>query len=181
MACGTLNGYKPTCPDNNGGIEKIYVIGYDQVIQTGFTYSANGSITGITLAHSSTTFKVMESAQFTATVVEQQAYNPDMYSRQITQTIVLKFNKQTADLRNEIRFLATNFLMVAAKDINGYWHLYGQQFGLRMTDGGGNIGAKMNEDNSYNVTLTGMEKDFARFIGEDIITPKLDDSTAVTL
>jgi hypothetical protein len=89
------------------------------------------------------------------------------YTPEVTFTI----NKLQVAVRNELRLLARNRLLVIVQDNNNRYWLLGSANGLEATAGTAGTGTAFGDRSGYEMTLTGMEPDPMLLIVSTTFTP----------
>jgi hypothetical protein len=89
------------------------------------------------------------------------------YTPEVTFTI----NKLQVAVRNELRLLARNRLLVIVQDNNNRYWLLGSANGLEATAGTAGSGTAFGDRSGYEMTLTGMEPDPMLLIVSTTFTP----------
>jgi len=89
------------------------------------------------------------------------------YTPEVTFTI----NKLQVAVRNELRLLARNRLLVIVQDNNNRYWLLGSANGLEATAGTAGTGTAFGDRSGYEMTLTGMEPDPMLLIASTTFTP----------
>jgi hypothetical protein len=89
------------------------------------------------------------------------------YTPEVTFTI----NKLQVAVRNELRLLARNRLLVIVQDNNNRYWVLGAANGLEATAGTAGSGTAFGDRSGYEMTLTGMEPDPMLLIVSTTFTP----------
>jgi hypothetical protein len=89
------------------------------------------------------------------------------YTPEVTFTI----NKLQVAVRNELRLLARNRLLVIVQDNNNRYWVLGAANGLEATAGTAGTGTAFGDRSGYEMTLTGMEPDPMLLIASTTFTP----------
>jgi hypothetical protein len=167
MSCSLTTGYALGCRDSVGGIKTIYVQGWNA---TG-TVNTNGSGTVTGFTGFSSGFYEYDLTKATSSMTE--TLNASMengtifYSPEVTFTI----NKLQVAVRNELRLLARNRLLVIVQDNNNRYWVLGAANGLEATAGTAGSGTAFGDRSGYEMTLTGMEPDPMLLIVSTTFTP----------
>ena len=156
MSCSLTTGYALGCRDSVGGIKTIYVKPW---LATGsLNTNGSGTVTGFTGYSASGWFEydlTKATSQMTETLNASVENGTIFYTPEVTFTI----NKLQVAVRNELRLLARNRLLVIVKDNNlRYWILGGEN-GLEATAGTAATGTAFGDRSGYEMTLSGMEPD----------------------
>lgn len=165
MSCALTQGYTFDCKDNQGGIEAVWFIGYNDV--TAIT-EASGVVTAITKASGKVFYKyqlVKNTSSWTENIqgsIENGTINYD-------QQLVIVINKMQVNMRNEILLLARNNMMAVVKDKNGRYWLAGRYSGLDLLSGSAGSGTAATDRNGYTLTFSGAERELAPEVQTDVI------------
>ena len=89
------------------------------------------------------------------------------YTPEVTFTI----NKLQVAVRNELRLLARNRLLVIVQDNNNRYWVLGAANGLEATAGTAGTGTAFGDRSGYEMTLTGMEPDPMLLIASTVFAP----------
>ena len=150
MACALTAGYTLACKDSVGGLKKVYIDNFEDVV---YGAEASGVISGATGGFF--TYELpMNTAQFTETVTSSIENGTTFYQTELS--IVLP--KLTAAMRNELKLLAQAKLAVIAEDRNGSLWIMGLENGAYLTTGTSATGTAMGDLNGMTLTFTSMEK-----------------------
>lgn len=163
--CALTQDYSFGCDVGTGGTKEAYFIELENV--TSVTESS-GTLTTITKATGKIFRKyqlVPETANFEESVVGNRANGTLYYDQK--GTIII--NKQNVAVRNELKLLAMNNLVVVIKDNNDTYRLYGRQYGLKLETGAVSTGTAWGDRNGYTLTFAGKEPEPAPFVDEAVI------------
>lgn len=166
MACLTNSGILLGCGNQStGGLRKVWITSLSNLDYDQIAFDSNGVITGLTSAVSAgTIFYEYESNRQVANVIETGTIDDTVGSVGYKQDLVMRFSRQDNDKRNEMLYLASTTVVAIVEDYNGKFKLIGAKEGLRPTVMNAQTGAKLEEGNMYDVTLTGFESELAPFI-----------------
>jgi YD repeat-containing protein len=162
MSCYIDSAIALGCSDGIGGIKKIYIVGGGEV--TGFTYDANGAITGATSTTGTTLFGVelKRNTSSLAQNVNKNFENGTIYFEQVLTAILYKYDQ---DKRNKLKVLSQNDkLQIIAIDQNDVQYLLGQVNGLYLSGGSAGTGTAFGDRNGFEWIFTGQEHEPARQI-----------------
>jgi hypothetical protein len=156
MSCSLTTGYALGCRDSVGGIKAIYV----QAFNTTGSCNTNGAglVTGFTGYASGGFFEydlTKATSQMTETLNASIENGSVFYTPEVTFTI----NKLQVAVRNELRLLARNRLLVIVQDNNSHYWVLGAGNGLEATAGTAGTGTAFGDRSGYEMTLSGMEPD----------------------
>jgi hypothetical protein len=88
-----------------------------------------------------------------------------------TPEVTFSINKLQVAVRNELRLLARNRLLVIVQDNNNRYWVLGAANGLEATAGTAGSGTAFGDRSGYEMTLTGMEPDPMLLIVSTTFTP----------
>ena len=168
MSCYISEGISLNqCSDSIGGIKKIYIAGGTGTTVggvTGFTYTADDSISGATSA-AGTIFYGFELKRGTSQLtqnIQKSFENGTVFYEQLLEAVMFKYD---ADKRLIIENLAQkDNLQVIAIDQNDTQVMLGQVRGMYVSAGALTSGLALGDRNGMNFTLSGAENVPARVI-----------------
>ena len=168
MSCSLTTGYALGCRDSVGGIKTIYVQSF---IPTG-SCNANlsGSVTGFT-GYASGGFFEYDLTKATSSLTETLNASIENGSVYYTPEVTFTINKLQVAVRNELRLLVRNRVIVIVQDNNNRYWLLGSANGLEATAGTAGTGTAFGDRSGYELTLTGMEPDPMFSIASTVFTP----------
>lgn len=170
MACSTTitAGIPRGCRENAGGLKRVFIA--TRSMLTGGTASftptaANdySGITSITMAGSNKFYEFVPN-KMSSNVVENIQANIQNGTQAYEQVLTLMFAKNEYTLRNQVKLLAQNELVVITEDYNGIFHLLGEFNGLELNGGNSATGTALSDMNGWTLTLTGNEPYPARTV-----------------
>jgi len=167
MSCSLTTGYALGCRDSVGGIKTIYVQGWNA---TG-TVNTNGSGTVTGFTGFSSGFYEYDLTKATSSLTETLNASIENGSIYYTPEVTFTINKLQVAVRNELRLLARNRLLVIVQDNNNRYWLLGSSNGLEATAGTAGTGTAFGDRSGYEMTLTGMEPDPMLLITSTTFTP----------
>lgn len=153
MACALTQGYSLDCRDSLGGLKEIYIIEHANV--TAIT-EASGVVTALTKASGKRFWKyeiAKQVASLTETLTGSEE-NGTVFYAQALNTII---NKMQASIRNEIKLLAKNKLLIIAVDKNDASWMVGRNGGAFLNTGSGTTGVAMGDRNGYTLDFSASE------------------------
>jgi hypothetical protein len=162
-----MNGYALGCRDSVGGIKTIYVQGWNA---TG-TVNTNGSGTVTGFTGFSSGFYEYDLTKATSSMTETLNASIENGSIYYTPEVTFTINKLQVAVRNELRLLARNRLLVIVQDNNNRYWVLGAANGLEATAGTAGSGTAFGDRSGYEMTLTGMEPDPMLLIVSTTFTP----------
>ena len=157
MACALIGSVAIDCRDGVGGILEIKV-----KVHQGFdTAEANFTETSGVIAIASGSRSLWytynlekETAMLTEKTNVSQA-NGTVFSEQ---DLKIVFNKLSAKMRNEIKVLAQNRLVIAVKDLNDVIWLVGTYYGADLVDSTATTGTARGDRSGYELNFKAKEK-----------------------
>jgi hypothetical protein len=167
MSCSLTTGYALGCRDSVGGIKTIYVQGWNA---TG-TVNTNGSGTVTGFTGFSSGFYEYDLTKATSSLTETLNASIENGSIYYTPEVTFSINKLQVAVRNELRLLARNRLLVIVQDNNNRYWVLGAANGLEATAGTAGTGTAFGDRSGYEMTLTGMEPDPMLLIVSTTFTP----------
>ena len=167
MSCSLTTGYALGCRDSVGGIKTIYVQGWNA---TG-TVNTNGSGTVTGFTGFSSGFYEYDLTKATSSMTETLNASIENGSVSYTPEVTFTINKLQVAVRNELRLLARNRLLVIVQDNNNRYWVLGAANGLEATAGTAGSGTAFGDRSGYEMTLTGMEPDPMLLIESTTFTP----------
>jgi len=157
MSCSLTTGYALGCRDAVGGIKTIYV----QSLNATGSVNTNGSglVTGFTPTSVSGSWFEYDLTKATSSMTETLNASTENGTLFYTPEVTFTINKLQTSVRNELRLLARNRLLVIVLDNNGRYWLLGAANGLEASAGTAGTGTAFGDRSGYEMTLTGMEPD----------------------
>ncbi len=156
MACEIISGITYTCQSNTGGAQTVWLTNAENV--TGTTTNSIGTVTGITMA-SSTTFVEFQFNRGGASLTEATVPSIENGTTFTTATLNFKIPKREAAKRAKVQVLLDGQPKIAGivKDFNGlYWAFgFGQDNseGAYLTNLDSGSGVAKTDANQYDITL----------------------------
>lgn len=157
MSCSLTTGYALGCRDAVGGIKTIYV----QAINATGSVNTNGSglVTGFTPTSVSGSWFEYDLTKATSSMTETLNASTENGTLFYTPEVTFTINKLQTSVRNELRLLARNRLLVIVQDNNNRYWVLGAANGLEASAGTAGTGTAFGDRSGYEMTLTGMEPD----------------------
>lgn len=165
MPCVLTSGYTLDCADSVGGIKKIYIT---ELANKSSVTAASGIITAFTLS-AGKKFFTYELQKETSNLVENITRNSANGTTFYEQVLQFTIRKMAASLRNEIKLLAQNQVMIIVLDRNGKYWLLGEQNGCEMTNSTAATGTAMGDFNGYTLNFQGMEEAPCQEVSSNLI------------
>ena len=179
MACDITSGFQLGCRDSMGGLRQIYIL-------SGSVSSVTGANNGLLTAISgSGTFFLFELAKNTGDFTEtinSSIENGTVYYEQVVNA---PFQKLQSSTRNQVKVLAQNpDLKIIVETNNGtedggigkFFYL-GQENGMTLSGGTGQMGTAFADLSGYTLTFTGDEPFPASEVSGSVLTSVLSGIT----
>jgi YD repeat-containing protein len=163
MSCYINSGVALGCSDGIGGIKKIYVVGGGGTV-TGYTYDADGAVTGATSTTGTTLygFELKRNTSSLAQNVQKNFENGTIFFEQVLTAILFKYDQEK---RNQLKVLSQNDqIQIVAIDQNDVQYLLGQVNGMYLSGGSAATGTAFGDRNGFELIFTGQEHEPARVI-----------------
>jgi hypothetical protein len=168
MSCSLTTGYALGCRDSVGGIKTIYVQSFNPTGSC--NTNGSGSVTGFT-GYASGSFFEYDLTKATSSMTETLNASIENGSLFYTPEVTFTINKLQVLVRNELRLLARNRLLVIVQDNNNRYWVLGAANGLEATAGTAGTGTAFGDRSGYEMTLTGMEPDPMFLIASTVFSP----------
>jgi len=166
MACVSFSGgISLNCENNIGGLTKLYLTDYDNVL--GIT-AAGGTISSITMATASV-FYEFEFNRNSATFTEDLVKSVEAGSALFEQTVTVTIPRRDVQKRNTLALLTQRDLACIVKDSNGFFWYPGQTEGLYLSEATSTSGTAKADGSNYVLTLKGFEVDRSQGVAAGII------------
>lgn len=157
MSCYITSGLQLGCSDGIGGIKKIYVVGNGGTV-TGYTYDADGAITGAT-STTGTTIYGFQLKRNTSSLTQNIQKNFENGTIFFDQELLAVFFKYDQDKRNQLKVLSQNDqIQIIAIDQNDVQYLLGQVNGMYLSAGNAGTGVQFGDRNGFTLTFKGQEQ-----------------------
>jgi hypothetical protein len=170
MSCYISSGIQLGCSDGIGGIKKIYIVGGATGAVTGYTYDADGAITGAT-STTGTTLYGFELKRNTSSLSQNTTKDFTAGTIYWEQVLTAVFYKYDQDKRNQLKILGQNDqLQIIGIDQNDTQYLLGQVNGMYLSGGSAATGTAFGDRNGFEMIFTGQESEPARVIDGALAT-----------
>ena len=169
MGCKITTEILRGCRANRGGIKKVYIANFDDLVSVSPVVSDDltdtGFITAISMAGSPAAgfYRyefTKDSSSFTQTFSQDIASETGGW----VQSLNLIFAKNEATKRNAVKMLGQNSTLIIVEDANKRFWLVGEESGMELTAAESSSGVLMTDKNGYSVTFEGRERFAAREI-----------------
>ncbi len=163
MSCFISSGVAIGCSDSIGGVKKIYVAGQSGYT-SGYTYSADGSVTGATDSGDVTYygFNMKRGVSSYVQTTTKNYENGTVYWEQVLNAV---FNKMDADKRNQLKLLGQNdTLQILVIDQNDNVYVMGQVNYSYLSGGDATTGLALADRNGVTLIFTAQESEPSRLL-----------------
>lgn len=165
MSCFISTGLTFQCSDGLGGIKKIYVVGGSATAEiTGYTYDAEGSITGATSTSGTKLlgFDVKRNTSSFVQTVTKSFENSSVFFEGVLTVVFYKYDEEK---RNILEALSQNDqLQIIAIDQNDVQYMVGQVNGAYLSGGDANSGTALGDGNKMTFIFSSQEPTPSRVI-----------------
>ena len=175
MACDLTLGRKEPCKDSVGGIKEVYFVNFGDLGDITYDVTDTDLITAIAGTPSAYKYEVRGNSSFTTNIQS----STETATTAFEQVVELTLKKLTKEDHKEVKLLAFGRPHMIVVDHNGNAFLAGLENGMEVTGGTIVTGAAMNELSGYTLTLTGMEKAPANFLGDTVANVGFTEVVAV--
>jgi hypothetical protein len=162
MACDLALGRIEPCKDSVGGLKNLYFVNYGDL--GAITYDVTNTDVIDTVAGTPDAYKyeIKGASSFTQNIQSSR----DTGTTAFEQVIEVTLKKLTIADHKELKILAYGRPHVIVEDYNGNFFLAGLEHGAEVTGGTIVTGTAMSDLSGYTLTLTGMERTPANFLGD---------------
>tara|TARA_R110000822_G_scaffold122794_2_gene257053 strand:- start:184 stop:711 length:528 start_codon:yes stop_codon:yes gene_type:complete len=162
MACDLSLGRIEPCKDSVGGLNAIYFVNFGDLGAITYDVTDTDVIDAIAGTPSAYKYDIKGSSTFTQNIQSDRATGTTAFE----QVLEVTLKKLSVSDHKELKLLAYGRPHVIVEDYNGNYFFAGLQHGCDVTGGTIVTGGAMNELSGYTLTLTGMEKVPANFLGD---------------
>lgn len=176
MAClGTLKGINSSCAGNIGGIQKVFIADFDDIVVTpDYAHNTVSAITGTTSAATFYTY-VLENEVGSATSTLTKGSGGVHY---YTHEINVQFSKMDPDKSLELQAISKGQVAAVTLDNNGKYWYYGADRYLSGEDTVSQSGQGFDDLNGYTSVLRGRSGYMPLALEGDVLTNFLSMVTA---
>ena len=163
MSCYITSGQALGCSDSIGGVKKLYIAGGVGEV-TGYTYDANGAITGATSTTGTTLygFELKRGTSSYTQNITKSYENGTIYFEQVLEASFYKYDQEK---RNQLKLLSQNDnLQIIVIDQNDTQYLMGQVNFSYLSGGNASTGLALGDKNGFSYTFTAQEAEPSRVI-----------------
>ena len=162
MSCDISLGRIEPCKDSVGGLKAIYFVNFDTLGSVTFDVTNTDVIDAIAGTPDAYKYELKGTSTFTQNIQS----NRETGTTAFEQVLEVTLKKLSVADHKEIKLLSYGRPHAIVEDYNGNFFLAGLEHGLDVTGGTIVTGANMSELSGYTLTLTGMEKAPANFLGD---------------
>ena len=162
MACDLISGRVEPCKDSVGGLKNLYFVNYGDLGL--ITYDATNTDVIDAVAGNPDAFKyeIKGASSFTQNIQSSRDTGTTVFE----QVVEVTLKKLSVSDHMELKMLAFGRPNVIIEDNNGNYFLAGLEHGCDVTGGTIVTGSAMSDLSGYTLTLTGMERVPANFLGD---------------
>ena len=164
MACDIGLGRNEVCKDSVGGLKAVYFVNYGELGAITYDVTDTDVIDAIAGTPSAYKYELKGTSSFTQNINSSRENGTTFFE----QVLELSFKKLTVKDHKELKLMSYGRPNVVVEDNNGNLFLAGLEFGMDVTGGTIVTGAAMGDLSGYTLTLTGMEKAPANFLGDTL-------------
>lgn len=167
MACVSFSGgIAKDCDNNIGGLTKLYLTDFDNVVSY---VETGGTVSTITTA-SASYFYEFEFNRNSATFTEDLVKSVEAGSALFEQTITVTIPRRDVQKRNTLKLLTQRDLAVIIKDSNGLYWYPGAVEGVYLSESTSTSGTAKADGSNYVLTLKGFEVERCPAVSSSIIS-----------
>lgn len=166
MSCVSFSGgISKTCDNNIGGVIKLYITDFDNVLSV---TASGGTVSSITMATASSFYEFVFNRN-SATYTEDLVKSVEAGSALFEQTLTVTIPKREVSKRNTLALLTQRDLAVIFEDANGLYWFPGKNEGLYLSESTSTSGTARADGSNYVITLKGFEVDRAEGVTGAIV------------
>ena len=173
MACDLTAGRIEPCKDSVGGLKNLYFVNYGDLGAITYDVTNTDVIDAVAGTPDAYKYEIKGASSFTQNIQSSR----DTGTTAFEQVIEVTLKKLSIADHKELKILAFGRPHVIIEDNNGNFFLAGLEHGADVTGGTIVTGTAMSDLSGYTLTLTGMEKAPANFLGD---TPEAVGFTVVS-
>ena len=162
MACDLSLGRIEPCKDSVGGLNAIYFVNFGDLGAITYDVTNTDVIDAIADTPNAYKYDIKGTSTFTQNIQSDRATGTTAFE----QVLEITLKKLSVADHKELKLLAYGRPHVIVEDYNGNYFLAGLEHGCDVTGGTIVTGGAMNELSGYTLTLTGMERVPANFLGD---------------
>ncbi len=162
MACDLALGRIEPCKDSVGGLKNLYFVNYGDLGAITYDVTNTDVIDAVAGTPDAYKYEIKGASSFTQNIQSSR----DTGTTAFEQVVEVTLKKLTIADHKELKILAFGRPHVIIEDNNGNYFLAGLEHGADVTGGTIVTGTAMSDLSGYTLTLTGMEKAPANFLGD---------------
>jgi hypothetical protein len=162
MACDISLGRTEPCKDSVGGLNAIYFVNFGDLGAITYDTTNTDVIDAVADSPSAYKYDLKGTSTFTQNIQSDRATGTTAFE----QVLEVTLKKLSVADHKEIKLLSYGRPHVIVEDYNGNYFIAGLEHGCDVTGGTIVTGGAMNELSGYTLTLTGMERVPANFLGD---------------
>jgi hypothetical protein len=162
MSCDISLGRLEPCKDSVGGLNAIYFVNFGDLGAITYDVTNTDVIDAIAGTPSAYKYGIKGTSTFTQNIQSDRATGTTAFE----QVLEITLKKLSISDHKEIKLLSYGRPHIIVEDYNGNYFLAGLEHGCDVTGGTVVTGGAMNELSGYTLTLTGMERIPANFLGD---------------
>ena len=162
MACDLALGRIEPCKDSVGGLKNLYFVNYGDLGAITYDVTNTDVIDAVAGTPNAYKYEIKGASSFTQNIQSSR----DTGTTAFEQVIEVTLKKLSIADHKELKILAFGRPHVIIEDNNGNYFLAGLEHGADVTGGTIVTGTAMSDLSGYTLTLTGMEKTPANFLGD---------------
>ena len=162
MACDLAIGRIEPCKDSVGGLKNLYFVNHGDLGAITYDVTNTDVIDAVAGTPDAYKYEIKGASSFTQNIQSSR----DTGTTAFEQVIEVTLKKLTIADHKELKILAFGRPHVIIEDNNGNYFLAGLEHGADVTGGTIVTGTAMSDLSGYTLTLTGMEKAPANFLGD---------------
>ena len=162
MACDLALGRIEPCKDSVGGLKNLYFVNYGDLGTITYDVTNTDVIDTVAGTPDAYKYEIKGASSFTQNIQSSR----DTGTTAFEQVVEVTLKKLTVADHKELKILAFGRPHVIVEDYNGNFFLAGLEHGAEVTGGTIVTGTAMSDLSGYTLTLTGMERTPANFLGD---------------
>jgi len=162
MSCDISLGRLEPCKDSVGGLNAIYFVNFGDLGAITYDVTNTDVIDAVAGTPSAYKYDIKGTSTFTQNIQSDRATGTTAFE----QVLEITLKKLSISDHKEIKLLSYGRPHIIIEDYNGNYFLAGLEHGCDVTGGTVVTGGAMNELSGYTLTLTGMERVPANFLGD---------------
>jgi len=164
MACDLAIGRVEPCKDSVGGLKNLYFVNYGDLGTITYDVTNSDVIDSVAGTPDAYKYEIKGASSFTQNIQSSR----DTGTTAFEQVVEVTLKKLTIADHKELKILAFGRPHVIVEDYNGNFFLAGLEHGAEVTGGTIVTGTAMSDLSGYTLTLTGMERTPANFLGDTL-------------